>query len=58
MHPLFLFLVFSSFEHAKNLLIMGPNNSKLSPLKCEFIIFNYEKYCQNLVFILKNTKFD
>ncbi len=44
---------FPSFEHAKNLLIMGPNNAKNSSLKCDFLIFNYEQYCQNLVFIVK-----
>jgi len=37
---------------------MGPNNTKNSSLKCDFLIFNYEKYCQNLVFIVKNTKFE
>jgi hypothetical protein len=51
-------LFFSSFEHAKNLLIMGPNNTKNLSLKCDFLIFNYEKYCQDLLFIVKNTKFD
>ena len=35
-------LFFSSFEHAKNLLIMGPNNTKNSSLKCDFLIINYE----------------
>ncbi len=37
---------------------MGPSNTKNSSLKCDFLIFNYELYCQNLVFIVKNTKFD
>jgi hypothetical protein len=37
---------------------MGPNNIKNSSLKCDFHINNYEKYCQNLVLIVKNTKFD
>ncbi len=32
---------------------MGPNNTKNSSFKCDFLIFNYEWYCQNLVFILK-----
>jgi hypothetical protein len=43
-HAPFVVLVyfFSSLEHAKNLLIMGPNNTKNSSLKCDFIIFNYE----------------
>ncbi len=27
---------FSSFEHAKNLLIMGPSNTKNCSLKCDF----------------------
>ncbi len=58
MHPLLCwFIYFSSFEHAKYLLIMNPNNTKNSSLKCDFLIFNYEQY-QNLVFIEKNTKFD
>jgi len=33
---------FPSFEHAKNLPIMGPNNTKKSHQKCDFLIFNYE----------------
>jgi hypothetical protein len=33
---------FPSFEHAKNLLIMGQNNTKNSSFKCDFLIFNYE----------------
>jgi hypothetical protein len=33
---------FSSFDHAKNLLIMGPNNTKNSSFKCYFLIINYE----------------
>ncbi len=37
---------------------MGPNNSKKSSLKCDFLIFNYDKYCKNLVLMVKNTKFD
>jgi hypothetical protein len=37
---------------------MGPNNTKNSSLKCDFHIINYEQYCQNLVLIVKNTKFD
>jgi hypothetical protein len=32
---------------------MGPNNTKNSSLRCDFLIFNCEKYCQNLVFIKK-----
>jgi hypothetical protein len=50
--------LFSSFEHVKSLLIMGPNNTKNLSLKCDFLTINYKKYCQNLVLILKNTKFD
>ncbi len=39
----FLFLIlFSSFEHVKSLLIMGPNNTKNSSLKCDLLIINYE----------------
>ncbi len=38
----FLKLFFSAFEHVKSLLIMGPNNTKNSSLKCEFHIINYE----------------
>jgi hypothetical protein len=37
---------------------MGPQNTKNSSLKCDFLIINYEEYCQNLVIIVKNTKFD
>jgi hypothetical protein len=37
-----LWLIFSLFEHAKNLLIMGPNNTKNSSWKCDFLIFKYE----------------
>jgi hypothetical protein len=37
---------------------MGPNNTKNSSLKCDFLIINYEYYCQNLVLIVKNTKLD
>jgi hypothetical protein len=33
--------LYSTFEHVKSLLIMGPNNTKNSSLKCDFIIFNY-----------------
>jgi hypothetical protein len=51
-------LIFSSFEHAKNLLIMGPNNTKDCPLKCDFLILRYELFCPNLVYIVKNTKLD
>jgi hypothetical protein len=55
--PPFVVLVyfFLSFEHAKNLLTMGPNNTKNSSLKSDFLIFNYEIYCQNIVFIVKKT---
>jgi hypothetical protein len=31
-----------SFEHVKNLLIMGPNKTKNCSLKCDFLILNYE----------------
>ncbi len=43
-HARFVVLVyfFSSFEHAKNLLIMGSNSTKKCSFKCEFLIFNYE----------------
>jgi hypothetical protein len=51
-------LFFSSVEHTKNLLIMGPNNTKDCSLKCDFLILNFEYFCQNHVFILKNTKCD
>jgi hypothetical protein len=38
---------------------MGPNNTKNLSLKRDFLIFNYEIYCQNHVFIVKkNSKFD
>jgi len=32
---------FSAFEHVKSLLIMGPNDTKNSSLKCDFLIINY-----------------
>jgi hypothetical protein len=38
----FFDLFFSAFEHVKSLLIMGPNNTKNSSLKCDFHIINYE----------------
>ncbi len=47
------FIFFSAFEHVKSLLIMGPNNTKNSSLKCDFLTINYEQYCQNLVLIAK-----
>jgi hypothetical protein len=37
---------------------MGPNNTKNSSLKSDFLIIKHEYYCQNLVLIVKNTKFD
>jgi hypothetical protein len=49
----FLNKFYPPFEHVKSLLIMGPNNTKNSSLKCDFHIINYEKYCQNLVLIVK-----
>jgi hypothetical protein len=33
---------FSSFEHVKSLLIMGPNNTKNPSLKSEFLIITNE----------------
>ncbi len=33
---------FSSFEHVKSLLIMGPNDTKNSSVKCDFLIIIYE----------------
>ncbi len=47
-----------TFEHVKSLLIMGPNYTKNSSLKCDFLIINHEKYCRNFVLIEKSTKFD
>jgi hypothetical protein len=38
----FFIFIFSSFEHVKSLLIMGPNNTKSSSLKSDFLIINYE----------------
>jgi hypothetical protein len=32
---------------------MGPNNAQNSSLECDFFIYNYEKYCQNLAFTVK-----
>ncbi len=41
--PFVFFLIFfSAFEHVKSLLIMGPNNTKNSSLKCDFHIIIYE----------------
>ncbi len=37
-----LFYFFSTFEHVKSLLIMGPNDIKNSSLKCDIHIINYE----------------
>ncbi len=39
---LYFILFFSPFEHVKSLLIMGPNNTKNSSLKCDFLTINYE----------------
>jgi hypothetical protein len=53
----FVVLVFFSFEHAKNLLIIGPNITKNSS---KSVIFSYLTM-NNIVRILlfcKNTKFD
>jgi hypothetical protein len=52
----YFILFFSSFEHVKSLPIMGPNNTKNSSLKCDFLIINYEQYSQNLAFIVKKHK--
>ncbi len=38
----YFILFFSSFEHVKSLLIMGPNYTKNSSLKCDFLIINYQ----------------
>jgi hypothetical protein len=38
----YFILFFSAFEHVKSLLIMGPNNTENSSLKCDFLIINYE----------------
>ncbi len=54
-HTLGCFGFFSSFEHAKKPADYGPSKTKNSLLKCDFLIFNYEYYCQNLVFIVKKT---
>ncbi len=35
---------------------MGPNNTKNSSFKCDFLTINYEYYCQNLVLIVKKHK--
>jgi len=40
--PFLFFNFFSAFEHVNSLLIMGPNNTKNSSLKCDFLIINYE----------------
>ena len=41
-HSVVLVYFFPSFENAKNLLIMDPNNTKNSSLKGDFLIINYE----------------
>ncbi len=38
----FFILFFSSFEQVKSLLIMDPNDTKNSSLKCDFLKINYE----------------
>jgi len=38
----YYYFFFSTFEHVKSLLIMGPNNTKHSSLKCDLHIINYE----------------
>jgi hypothetical protein len=40
--PFVFFKKISAFEHVKSLLIMGPNNTKNSSLKCDFHVINYE----------------
>jgi hypothetical protein len=40
--PFVFFNFFSAFEHVKSLLIMGPNNTKNSSVKCDFHVINYE----------------
>ena len=47
-------LFFSSFEHAKTCWLWTPTILKTHQ-KCDFFIFNYEQYCQNLTFIVKKT---
>jgi hypothetical protein len=39
-HAPFVFSPHLSMQ--KNLQIMGPNNTKKSAFKCDFLIFNYE----------------
>ncbi len=38
----FLYIIFSSFERVKSLLIMGFNNTKNSSLKCDFLMITYK----------------
>ncbi len=38
----FILFYFSSVEHVKSLLIMGPNNTKNTSLNWDFLIINYE----------------
>ena len=49
--------IFFPFEHAKNLLIMGPNNTKNCSLKCDF---SHIKVCiilsESCFYCKKNTK--
>ena len=43
----FLILFFSTFEHVKSLLIMGPNDIKNSSLECDFHIIILSESCFN-----------
>ena len=49
---------FSSFEHVKSLLIMGPNNSKNSSKSVIFSYLTMNNIVRIFFLIVKNTKFD
>jgi hypothetical protein len=51
-------LFFSTFEHAKNLLIMYPNNTENSSKSVIFSYLTMNNIVRILFFIAKNTKFD
>ncbi len=51
-------LFFSSFEHVKSLLIMGPNNTKNSSKSVIFSYLTMNNIVRIFFLIVKNTKFD
>jgi hypothetical protein len=49
----FVLVYFFPYLNMQEPAVYGPNSTKDSSLKCDFLIFNYI-FCQNLVFIVKN----